>query len=245
MVVVLSPLLYGLGIYGFYVLKGDENLKFHIEGMMGRTNFRDVGESVNQCLGDQFLKEDRLFRAKRQFSGWSCSSVGAPDKIYSLNHDHKKPRSYYCWQGTQIKKGIVLNSTRFDDAEFIKNWHEDAHIRETSCQYLERMMADLINQEKILMHCDAGRDRTGALSALLAGLVLEDEVEFKSLNSALECDYRKSKNLSQSFYGRIQTFHEDIVSQYRSIELFLLDKCKNISARSLTEFQKEMKFTKN
>ena len=75
------------------------------------------------------------------------------------------------------------------------------------------------------MHCDAGRDRAGAMSALIIGLVSEKRnlLNSKMIN-AIECDYRKTTSLIIGKYGRMEKFLEDIIKK-GSIENFMLEKC--------------------
>ena len=73
---------------------------------------------------------------------------------------------------------IVLN-----DLEFISNW-ENENIRIPTCLFYENILLDIIAEKKVLIHCDAGRDRSGTISALLiamasekAGLLDENMIE--------------------------------------------------------------------
>ncbi len=243
-ILALSPLIFSLSAYLGHVILGEKNLKFHIEGIFGSTNanFRDVGDSINKCLGDHQLNPGVLLRANRQFSGWPCSFVGSPDKIYSLNFNHNRPRSYYCLEGLSIKKGLILNKKRFQDAEFLKKWHTDTHIRETSCKFIKSIMLDISNEEKVLVHCDAGRDRTGMASAVLAGVALEKIVSFDKIVSALECDYQKYPTLSDSYKGRITDFITDIATEYQNTENFLTSMCPSVNSDLINNFRKKLTY---
>ena len=59
----------------------------------------------------------------------------------------------------------------------------------------------------MLIHCDAGRDRSGAVSALLIAMAAEKSgLLDERMISAIECDYRKTQSLIEDKYGRMSNF---------------------------------------
>ncbi len=185
----------------------DIPLKIMWEGAYLDYNFRDVGRSFNSCLGKEVFKTDLLFRANGWFSGWSCNHIGNPDAIYSLNFDPEIPLRSYCRaNGTNMVGKSFNPNDRLSNLEFVQTW-DDPETNTAICQFLTATLTDLANGKKVLVHCDAGKDRTGALSALLGAIIAEDAgILDSTMIDALECDYEKSKNLEHEKYGRIRAF---------------------------------------
>jgi|GEM_PF-4101137 len=219
-------------------LRDERDLIFHIEGFAGRTNFRDLGQSINACVGNPLLTEDLLYRAKRQFSGLPCSLVGSPDKIYSLNHVTGSEKSYYCRQANlKPHFGIHLNTKlTLQDLEFYETWESKPEMAVEACKFISAITKDAMQKSTVLFHCDAGRDRTGALSALFAGLALEKITSHSAVIDAAACDYHKSKNLPDSFKPRIQNFLKTAYQNHGSIQKFLIHFCKNTNKEELDQF---------
>ena len=42
-----------------------------------------------------------------------------------------------------------------------------------TCLFYENILLDIIAEKKVLIHCDAGRDRSGTISALLIAMAAE------------------------------------------------------------------------
>lgn len=199
------------------------NYSFKWEGLIpGKLNFRDTFESINSCLGRNTLPEGILFRSNEYFSGWSCSKINDPNVILSLNYNDADKEEFYCRNGSRLQSSEHFQSKELNDLEFLSTWKNDIEQVKSTCQFLDRAIQALPNQ-KILVHCEAGRDRTGAVSALLASLYWEktqDAVTTPELIGALECDYRKSASLNPSKYGRIQNFLTEIIETYGSTSKF-------------------------
>ncbi len=177
------------------------------EGFYHNMNLRDVGFSINQCLGEDLLTETVLLRSAGWFSGWDCDKVGNPDVIYSLNYAPSREERYFCQSGSGKTIGRYFNpDIQFKDLEFVKNW-QDPNIRNAACRVLEDMFLSIQEDKMILIHCDAGRDRTGAYSALLAAMAAEADNRLdQRMLDAIECDYRKTKSLSKEKHGRMEQF---------------------------------------
>ena len=79
-------------IFMFYVkvksLLGDNSdlsLAIRWEGFYHDMNYRDLGDSINKCYGENIFKENLVSRSAGWFSGWSCNKIGNPDVLFSLN----------------------------------------------------------------------------------------------------------------------------------------------------------------
>ncbi len=187
--------------------EGELPLAIRWEGFYHDMNFRDIGSSINSCLGESFLKENVALRSAGWFSGWSCDKVGNPEVIYSLNYSPDRTERYFCQAEDGKNVGRYFNpQIQLSDLEFLENW-SDTKTKTAACRFLTDMFVSILEDQKILIHCDAGRDRTGTFSALLIGLAAEadNRLDEKMLD-AIECDYRKSKSLSSDKHGRMKDF---------------------------------------
>lgn len=196
------------------------------EGAVNDRNFRDAGASFNACLGQKLMREDRVFRAAVWFSGWSCAGVGNPDEVFTLNFDPEDGREYYCRAPDGIKVGRHYNdATELSDLEFLPTWSNAAQ-RDGFCGLLRASYADVAAGKRILVHCDAGRDRTGTYNALLQALVAESRGALdERVVQAIECDYRRSETLAPAKYGRMAALIAGIRAQ-STVAGFLSDQCK-------------------
>jgi hypothetical protein len=179
------------------------------EGFYKDKNFRDVGQSINQCYGRPIMREGVFFRSNGWFSGWSCDTIGNPDKIISLNFNPKKNQMFFCWDNEHNKPNIGQVPTydiRVSSMEFMSLWSDDRK-REGFCTSLKSVIAQLDTHSKTLIHCDAGRDRTGLISAMLAAVTAEyNSMLDDKMLTAIECDYRKTESLVEDKYGRMGNF---------------------------------------
>ena len=222
---------------------GDEHdeqpLAIRYEGFYHDMNHRDLGQSINHCLEEDIFKKDVVHRSAGWFSGWSCSKVGDPDVIFSLNYSPIKKERFFCHEsedkiiGKFFNDEIVLN-----DVEFISNW-EDEKIRIPTCLFYENILIDIIADKKVLIHCDAGRDRSGAISALLVAMASEKVgLLDERMISAIECDYRKTESLIEDKYGRMTNFIKNLING-GGVNEFLIQKC-NLPANIISEASKRM-----
>jgi len=222
---------------------GDEHdeqpLAIRYEGFYHDMNHRDLGQSINHCLEEDIFKNNVVHRSAGWFSGWSCSKVGDPDVIFSLNYSPIKKERFFCHEsedkiiGKFFNDEIVLN-----DLEFISNW-EDEKIRIPTCLFYENILIDIIADKKVLIHCDAGRDRSGAISALLVAMASEKVgLLDERMISAIECDYRKTESLIEDKYGRMTNFIKNLING-GGVNEFLIQKC-NLPANIISEASKRM-----
>ena len=196
-------------------------------GLIKSKNFRDVGESLNDCAQENLLKSNKIFRANKYFSGWSCQSIGAPHKIYSLNFDAKNPAHYFCYEDDGDKNiGRYFNDIRItEDLANLNSWNNPKY-KEDLCQFIRNILHDIENNEKVLIHCNAGKDRTGVMSALLGAVFLETtHISQKNLPKILECDYRKTKSLESFKFGFVSKMIEELFYDYGGPSLFLNKTC--------------------
>ncbi|MBU2648024.1 tyrosine-protein phosphatase, partial [bacterium] len=195
------------------------------EGFYHDYNFRDVGISLNECLGERVFRPGVLMRAAGWFSGWSCDGVGNPDTIFSLNYSPEKTERYFC-QGAEGKTiGRFYNTQiKLNDLEFPATW-EDERMRSSVCGFIGGIFREMVAGKKTLIHCDAGRDRTGAITALIAALVAEESRMLDSrMLAAIECDYRKTASLDEQKHGRMKQFITDLQTQ-GGVAAFLQNQC--------------------
>ncbi len=213
----------------------EQALAIRYEGFYHDMNHRDLGLSLNKCLGNNIFKKDVIHRSAGWFSGWSCSKVGNPDVIFSLNYSPLKKERFFCHDSKEKIIGQFFNDEIvLNDLEFISNW-ENEKLRIPTCLFYENILIDIIAEKKVLIHCDAGRDRSGAISALLIAMVSEKAgmLDEKMIN-AIECDYRKTESLIEGKYGRMSKFIRNLVNM-GGVGEFLIQKCnlpKNIISQA-------------
>ena len=203
----------------------EQPLAIRYEGFYHEMNHRDIGQSINNCLDEEIFKNDVVHRSAGWFSGWSCSKVGNPDVIFSLNYSPIKKERFFCHEpeekniGKYFNDEIVLN-----DLEFISNW-EDEKIRIPTCLFYENILIDIIAGKKVLIHCDAGRDRSGAISALLIAMASEKAgLLDERMIRAIECDYKKTQSLAKEKYGRMSNFIRNLINT-GGVNEFLIKQC--------------------
>ena len=177
------------------------------EGLWLPLNFRDAGASFNSCLGQELIRPGLLTRANRWFSGFSCTNVGNPEEIFSLNYKPASREEFFCQGqtgktiGRHFNRGITLHNL-----EFLSSWQQEA-MGASACNFVHEILKSLARAKRILLHCDAGQDRTGTITALLQALVAErSALPRASWLQAIECDYRQSPYLAPDKYGRQANF---------------------------------------
>ena len=98
-------------------------------------------------------------------------------------------------------------------------------MREPTCQFLDNILPSMQAGQKTLLHRDAGRDRTGTISALLAAMAAKAKGALNGeMLNAIECDYRKTELLVPEKYGHIERFICKINEQ-GSVATFLQNQC--------------------
>jgi hypothetical protein len=190
-------------------LLNDHDLEIKWEGIVAKRNFRDSFASINECLGKQLLPEGQIFRSNEMFSGWSCEGIGNPDVIYSLNFepDDEEEENFCRRSFDEVLIGRHFNDIELSDLELLDTWDKEPVMIAALCKTLSDVEKEAKQSKKILLHCEAGRDRTGLVSALFASLYAEGLGQFNDeFIKAAECDYRKSRSIKPYKYGRIETF---------------------------------------
>ena len=208
---------------------GDEHnkqpLAIRYEGFYHDMNHRDLGMSINDCLEEDIFKNNVVHRAAGWFSGWSCSKVGNPDVIFSLNYSPIKKERFFCHEPEEKIIGKFFNDEIvLPELEPVSIW-ENEKIRTPTCLFYENILLDIVAEKKVLIHCDAGRDRTGAISALLIAMASEKAglLDERMIN-AIECDYRKTESLIEDKYGRMSNFIRNLING-GGVNEFLIQKC--------------------
>ena len=84
----------------------EQPLAIRYEGFYHDMNHRDLGQSINNCLEEDIFKKDVVHRSAVWFSGWSCSKVGDPDVIFSLNYSPIKKKDFSVMN---LKKKLLVN----------------------------------------------------------------------------------------------------------------------------------------
>jgi hypothetical protein len=239
-IIIVTTLYLGwIKIRSLDIQDGGAPLAIRWEGLFHDYNLRDVGASVNQCLNRKMFVEGTMWRSAVWFSGWSCDSINNPDVIFSLNYSPTRKERYFCQGDNGKTVGTFLKSTvKLNNLEFIETWRGD-EARQTACRFISEIMNQVIQRKKILIHCDAGRDRTGALSGLLIALAAEAVGKLdQSVINAIECDYRKTKTLNKEKYGRLERFI-DTARQRGSLADFLSDQC-GTSTMKINQFASQL-----
>jgi len=201
-------LLLGLALFAARIWlqsrEGPGDLAVKWEGAVNDRNARDLGASLNECLGEPYFAPGKVWRSAQWFSGWSCDGVGNPDVILSLNAEPGHDTRYYCRADDENRVGLMTTLTsELNNLELRETWDDPAQ-RAGACWYLKEALAALAAGRRILVHCEAGRDRTGAVSGLLAAIALEagGRLDTRGIE-AVECDYRRSASLKPVKYGRL------------------------------------------
>jgi hypothetical protein len=204
---------------------GGPPLAIRWEGFYHDMNLRDIGASINGCLGENRFREQIALRSAGWFSGWSCDKVGNPQVIYSLNYSPAKEERYFCQAESGKKIGRYFNpEVQLHDLEIMEAWSDEA-IKTAACDFLKDIFISILEEKKILLHCDAGRDRTAAITALLVAMAAEasHSLDERMLN-AIECDYRKTQSLTPDKYGRVKLFIQQLQAR-GSVARFIEQTC--------------------
>lgn len=210
----------------YFSYEPGRNLNVKVEGVFIDRNWRDLGASFNDCSGAPRLKTGQIFRAAAWFSGWSCDSIGDPTLIYTLNYKPEDGREYFCHARDGNRVGRHFNTAaELSDLEFRQTWDNEAQ-RSGACALIADSFAAIARGDRLLIHCDAGRDRTGTYAALLEALVAESQAPLDARTlEAIECEYRKSDSLAPAKFGRMQSFIKDIQAHEGSVRAFLTQHC--------------------
>ena len=229
----------GVGCLTILIKNEGPGDRIELEGLYLDHNFRDLGKSMNSCMQSSELRfrEERLFRANKWFSGWDCKNVGNPEKIVTLNKNEKNWQ-FFCRNdsGKRIVGESITMKEELRDIEFISTWTDKNKV-EDICAHFKLIMKALGDNKRTLFHCEAGRDRTGAIAGLIAAIGIESkgyELDAAHL-SAIECDYQRSASLKEHKYGRLANFLRDTQRHKRSTTEFIADHC-GIDKKLLKKF---------
>jgi len=225
-----------------YVPDSEYNLEIRWEGIYLDKNYRDISRSINQCYNKKIMKEGVIARSNGWFSGWSCADVGNPESIISLNYNPVKQKKFYCWN-TEKDKPVLGNvpnhDIKLDSLETIKSW-KNKKMRKAACDAVRQVLLSINQNKKTLIHCDAGRDRTGFIAAILVTVMAEYNGKFDNkIMQAIECDYRKTPSLKKENYGRMKKFISEIRKNTTMTD-FIYNQCSipyhtiNMAAVKLT-----------
>jgi protein-tyrosine phosphatase len=117
------------------------------------TNLRDLGESVNILAGTALMKEGVLFRGGSINQLFDQSELPPVSSIINLRSG----------KDLHFPSKHQLHIPAIDSVE---NYHtREAKVR----QWLNRVLSSLVyeSQLPVLIHCTAGKDRTGVVVALI------------------------------------------------------------------------------
>lgn len=209
-----------------------------------RLNFRDVGESLNQCLNQKVFQPGLVFRSNKYFSGWSCDKIQNPQKIYSLNYSINEPHSYFCERSDGSKLSGIHPNTTFEisDIENFENWKRP-EFKSTMCTFFKETLHDLVLGTSFLFHCDVGRDRTGAFAAMLAMALAEQKnLPHEKIVDAIECDYEKTRSLESFKKGKMKQFLNETKASQQGVSTFLEKECdinKELLSEAASRFIRE------
>jgi hypothetical protein len=239
LLLLLALLLWWLGPMLIAVMQSSQKLAVRWEGVVIDYNFRDVGASMNACLQKKQFTEGQVFRSSGWFSGWSCAKVGNPEVIYSFNYEPSSGQHFFCMDGGVPLVGKAFNThDELVDIEFVDSWKSQA-FRDDVCGYFADSFTQIAENHRVLIHCDAGRDRTGAYAALLLALSAEGRgLLDESMLDAIECDYRKSPSLAPAKYGRMRRFLVQLIKDGGVAHFF--EKQCGISPLLLMQVQERM-----
>lgn len=230
MILLISFFLVVLGFASKAKYDHDKN-QYHPKLWIGffdyRINFRDLGKSLNQCMGKELFRTGVIYRSNKYFSGWSCDKIGSPDFIYSLNFNPREPHEYYCIRKDQsLLKGRHFN-THFEisDIENLENWKK-TEFKKSMCDFFRNTITDINQKHSLLFHCDVGRDRTGAFAAMLSVALAEQKnLVNKDFIHAVECDYEKTSALEKDKFGKMNQFILDF-EEHGGVSQFLETQCQ-------------------
>ncbi len=111
--------------------------------------------------------------------------------IYSLNRVKSRHEQYYCRRSNgedTVGRFFQNDDLMLSDLEFYATWDNEA-LKEVACDFFRDSFNEINSGKKVLVHCDAGKDRTGTYAALTSALVAEQwgSLDYKMLEAI---DYR-------------------------------------------------------
>jgi protein-tyrosine phosphatase len=126
-------------------------------------NFRDVGATVNAFAGSTLLRERALLRGGKVDFVDDLACIGSPRFIVNLR------------RGPDPDLGVPTVQLAADDR--LENYNTaDPAVRRWLTRVLDALTSPSANTP-VLVHCAAGRDRTGVVvAAVLTSLGIPDEL---------------------------------------------------------------------
>ena len=122
-------------------------------------NFRDVGERINGLMGQNYLPLGQLFRCGRLDNALSADEVGQPRTIINLRTWHDLPE-HQAWAAYH----------HFPLSNTYQTYHTCLpHVH----RWLNCVVQTVAGSEQpfpLLVHCTAGKDRTGVVVATLLAI---------------------------------------------------------------------------
>jgi len=223
LLILALPTFWGLYFFG----KRQIEPKYWV-GLYKDYNFRDVGESLNSCLNEEKFHKNKIFRSNKYFSGWSCSSIHTPSIMFALNYDPKEPKKYYCVDpngekkfSTHFDRGFKLEESHLENPE---NWF-NPKFSGIFCQYLGSMVHHLAKGDSILIHCEAGRDRTGIMVGVLEAGLITRQKKKEDLLKSFSCDYKKTESLDPVKNATLENLFSYFEKELGDPSLYLTRVC--------------------
>ena len=116
-------------------------------------NLRDVGETVNLIVGDEILKEGYLFRG------------GTVNNIFGV-HELPPVRSIINLRRGKDQEFDGINNIQIPSKDHLENYETSNKLIKKWIKRILRVMTDSL-EWPILVHCSAGKDRTGVITACI------------------------------------------------------------------------------
>jgi len=162
-------------------------------------NFRDVGHTVNVLAEETLVKEEALFRGGTIRDIEDLSVIRSPKTIVNL----RKGRD-------PVFAGVV--GLHWPAPDSVEVYHVDSGSNRKWIQGVLKAMMEPSLQSPFLVHCAAGKDRTGIIVAAILSILGVER------NLIMEDYLLSSGNLQPKLFKEALSYLSD-VSFYRRLEL--------------------------